>query len=57
MGKSGDELLLLTSRARTDKAMSTLKGIILGVIADGKITQEEIDELKSWVELLSLIHI
>jgi hypothetical protein len=51
MGKSGDELLLLTSRARTDKAMSTLKGIILGVIADGKITQEEIDELKSWVEL------
>ncbi len=51
MEKSGDELLLLTSRARTDKAMNTLKGIILGIISDGVITQEEIDELKAWVEL------
>lgn len=50
MEKSGDELLLLTSKARTDKAINTLKGIVMGIIADGEITQEELDELKLWVE-------
>ena len=49
--KDGIELMIITSKARTDKAMNTLKGIILGILADNQITQEEIDELELWVSL------
>lgn len=49
MSKEGIELMIITSKARTDKAMNTLKGIIQGILADNHISQEEIDELESWV--------
>lgn len=49
MPKEGIELMIITSKARTDKAMNTLKGIIQGILADNHISQEEIDELESWV--------
>lgn len=43
------ELLVLTTKARADEAINSLKGILLGIKMDGKITEEEINELHKWV--------
>jgi hypothetical protein len=48
---SESELLIVTTKARADKAINALKGILLGINVDGEITNHEINELKRWVDL------
>lgn len=48
MDKSNPELQIITSKARADKAISSLKGILLGINSDGEINESEIKELKEW---------
>jgi NAD-dependent DNA ligase len=45
---SEKELNIITSKARTDKAISSLKGILIGINSDQEINKEEINELKKW---------
>jgi len=45
---SEKELNIVTSRARADKAISTLKGILIGINSDQEVNQEEINELQKW---------
>lgn len=47
---SQNELDVITSRARADKAINSLKGILLGINLDKEVNQEEINELKKWAE-------
>lgn len=42
------ELNIITSRARADKAISSLKGILIGINLDKKVNKEEINELQKW---------
>ena len=42
------ELDVITSKARADKAISSLKGILHGIISDGIINKEEVNELHKW---------
>ena len=42
------ELKIVTSRARADKAISSLKGILLGINSDNEVNKEEINELHRW---------
>lgn len=44
------ELAIVTSKARADKAISSLKGILLGINSDQEVNQREINELKKWSE-------
>jgi len=39
---SEKELMVAAVKARTDKSISTLKGILLGIMADGSINAAEI---------------
>ncbi|RDI14429.1 BRCT domain-containing protein [Flavobacterium sp. AG291] len=41
-------LNLYTSKARADKAISSLKGLLLGINLDGEVNETEIKELKLW---------
>jgi len=38
-----------TSKARADKAISSLKGVLLGINLDNEVNEKEINELKQWV--------
>ena len=42
------ELQVVTSKARADKAISTLKGILLGINSDNEVNQKEFVELEKW---------
>lgn len=42
------ELDVITSKARADKAISTLKGILVGINSDNEVNDDEIDELHKW---------
>lgn len=42
------ELEIVTSRARADKAISTLKGVLVGINSDNEVNENEIDELHKW---------
>lgn len=44
------ELEVFTSKARADKAINSLKGILLGINLDEQVNKKEIDELKKWAE-------
>lgn len=44
------ELEIFTSKARADKAISSLRGILLGINLDEEINNKEISELKQWSE-------
>ena len=44
------ELEVLTSKARADKAINSLKGILLGINLDEQVNEKEINELKKWAE-------
>lgn len=44
------KLLVFTTKSRADKALNTLKGILLGINLDDIVTPEEINELHKWVE-------
>lgn len=43
-----NELQVVTAKARADKAISTLKGILIGIKSDDKVNQTEVDELEKW---------
>lgn len=42
------QLANVTSKSRADKAIFTLKGILLGINLDGEVTPEEVNELSKW---------
>ena len=42
-------LQIVTSKQQADKAISSLKGILLGIKIDETINEKEINELKKWV--------
>jgi len=44
------ELEIVTVKARADKAINSLKGILLGINLDQKVNEKEIAELKKWAE-------
>ena len=49
MGKlNKKELEVFTSKSRADKAINSLKGILLGINLDGQVNEKEINELKQW---------
>ncbi|MET3731623.1 BRCT domain-containing protein [Moheibacter stercoris] len=43
-------LKVLTTKSRADKAINSLKGILLGMSADNIVNEEEINELKLWAK-------
>lgn len=43
-----NELQVVTAKARADKAISTLKGILLGINSDNEVNQKEFEELEKW---------
>jgi NAD-dependent DNA ligase len=47
---SQKELEVFTSKARADKAINSLKGILLGINLDEQVNDKEIKELNKWVE-------
>jgi len=47
---SQKELEVFTSKARADKAINSLKGILLGINLDKQVNEKEINELKEWAE-------
>jgi NAD-dependent DNA ligase len=44
------ELEVFTSKARADKAINSLKGMLLGINIDEQVNEKEINELKKWAE-------
>jgi NAD-dependent DNA ligase len=42
-------LNIITAKARADKAISSLKGVLLGINLDGQVNEKEINELQKWV--------
>jgi hypothetical protein len=44
------ELGVITSKARADKAINSLKGILLGINLDKEVNTPEVNELKQWAE-------
>jgi len=44
------ELNVITAKARADKAINSLKGILLGINLDEKVNEKEFAELKRWSE-------
>ncbi|MDR6458024.1 hypothetical protein J2786_001117 [Chryseobacterium vietnamense] len=44
------ELLVLTSKARADKAINSLKGLLLGILSDDIIDIKEMNELILWAK-------
>ncbi|MGM5469871.1 BRCT domain-containing protein [Flavobacteriaceae bacterium LMO-SS05] len=45
---SQKELNIVTSKARADKAISSLKGILIGINSDNEVSKEEVNELRKW---------
>jgi NAD-dependent DNA ligase len=43
------QLKILTAKAQADKAISSLKGILMGINLDGNVDEQEIKELYQWV--------
>lgn len=48
-----EEFAYFTGPARLTKAMSTLHGLMQGIVADGKVTDEELVTLTRWISLHS----
>ncbi|MDL2145455.1 BRCT domain-containing protein [Flavobacterium tructae] len=42
-------LKIYTSKSQADKAIGSLKGLLLGIQADGEVNEKEIIELRKWV--------
>ena len=42
------ELNIYTAKARADKAINSLKGILLGINLDGEVNEKEFAELRQW---------
>ncbi|MBK0371042.1 BRCT domain-containing protein [Flavobacterium agrisoli] len=47
---SQKQMDVFTSKSRADKAINSLKGILLGLIANETVNQTELEELKQWAE-------
>ena len=45
-----EELNVVTVKARADKAINSLKGILIGINLDEKVNEKEFSELKKWSE-------
>lgn len=43
-------LQIITSKSQADKAINSLKGILLGINLDKVVNTDEIHELKNWVK-------
>lgn len=43
-------LQIITSKSQADKAINSLKGILLGINLDKTVNKDEIDELKLWAQ-------
>lgn len=43
-------LQIITSKSQADKAINSLKGILLGINLDNKVNINEINELKNWAQ-------
>ena len=43
-------LQIITSKSQADKAINSLKGILLGINLDKVVNNDEIQELKNWVK-------
>lgn len=43
------KLNIITSKSRADKAINSLKGILLGINLDGEVNKQEVKELSNWV--------
>ena len=43
-----NELNIITSRARADKAINSLKGILIGINLDQEVNKIEVNELQKW---------
>ena len=44
-----------TQKSRADKAINTLKGLVQGIIADGVVTEGELEELRLWADKHAVI--
>lgn len=44
-----NKLKVFTAKAQVDKAINSLKGILLGINLDGNVNEKEINELHKWV--------
>lgn len=42
---------IFTTKSEADKAINSLKGILLGINLDGEVNQAEINELHQWAEI------
>lgn len=50
MSNIDQELLkIYTSKSQADKAISSLKGLLLGIKSDDEVNEKEINELRKWV--------
>lgn len=47
---SEKEMNIVTAKARADKAINSLKGILLGINLDEKVNEKEFTELRKWSE-------
>ncbi len=43
-------LMVITAKSQADKAINSLKGILLGLVSDGVVNESELVELQKWVE-------
>lgn len=43
--------MIFSGPARLQKTLNYLKGIIKGIGLDGKVSEEEVSRLKSWLEI------
>ncbi|HET6244657.1 MAG: BRCT domain-containing protein [Bacteroidetes bacterium] len=51
MSKVDEQVLkIYTAKAQADKAISSLKGILLGINLDDEVNEKEIHELQKWVQ-------
>ena len=47
---SQKQMDVFTSKSRADKAINSLKGILLGIISNETVNKTELEELKKWAE-------
>jgi len=52
--KNDKELEIITSKARADKAINSLKGILLGISLDKQVNEHEINELKNGLKIIEV---
>ena len=51
---SQKQMDVFTSKSRADKAINSLKGILLGIISNETVNKTELEELKKWAKKYAL---